>query len=126
MNPPSNEHKRDVLQSRFDFSLPRLRYYDLPVRNYYGEVYNVRKRFLFPFSVAVKLLIRVQIIRKMEKGYVMKIELIKKLTIKIINHAGFRKRRKKYSTITDHQKRKKRKKNWKIHYRFRIIPFIGL
>lgn len=58
MNPPSNEHKRDVLQSRFDFSLPRLRYYDLPVRNYYGEVYNVRKRFLLPFSVAVKFLIR--------------------------------------------------------------------
>lgn len=57
MNPPSNEHKRDVLQSRFDFSLPRLRYYDLPVRNYYGEVYNLRKRFLLPFSVAVKLLI---------------------------------------------------------------------
>lgn len=64
---PSNEHKRDVGACSSVALRPppisRSRYYDLPVRNYYGQVYNVS--FL---SFSVKLLIRVQISNNTHNG----------------------------------------------------------
>lgn len=88
---PSNEHKRDVGACSSVALRPppisRSRYYDLPVRNYYGQVYNVS--FL---SFSVKLLIRVQISNNTHNG--------KRMII------GKRKK-----------KKEKRRKNCKIHYR---------